>query len=144
MFSQPVTQLMCFNWESNNDWEGNGFPPDQLQALVSRFIYLPIYLLLFTVKEIRKEMGLRRELSRPLEGRRSEIQTRTASRPSGMNLQLEWERERQRRLRGQHRGRDHLLGGEDRCNLSFTNNVEAAHYFGTLSPTPSSFWSKTE
>lgn len=38
----------------------------------------------------------------------------------------------------------HLLGGQDRCNLSFTTNVEAAHYFGTLSPTPSSFWSKTE
>lgn len=46
------------------------------------------------MKEIRKEMGMRREVSRPLEGRRSEIQTRTASRPSGMNLQLEWEREK--------------------------------------------------
>lgn len=38
------------------------------------------------------------------------------------------------------RGRDRPhLGGEDRCNLSFTNNVEAAHYFGTLSPTPPHF-----
>lgn len=36
------------------------------------------------------------------------------------------------------RARPHL-GGEDRCNLSFTNNVEAAHYFGTLSPTPPHF-----
>lgn len=48
MFSQPVTQLMCFfKWKSNNDWEGNGFPPDQIQALVSFFIYLPIYLFIF-------------------------------------------------------------------------------------------------
>lgn len=60
----------------------------------SLFTYLFTYLFLFTVKEIRKEMGMRREVSRPLEGRRSEIQTRTASRPSGMNLQLEWEREK--------------------------------------------------
>lgn len=27
MFSQPVTQLMCFfKRKSDNDWEGNGFP----------------------------------------------------------------------------------------------------------------------
>lgn len=52
MFSQPVTQLMCFfKWKSNDDWEGNGFPPDQIQALVSFFIYLPIYLFIFIYHE---------------------------------------------------------------------------------------------
>lgn len=52
MFSQPVTQLMCFfKWKSNDDWESNGFPPDQIQALVSFFIYLPIYLFIFIYRE---------------------------------------------------------------------------------------------
>lgn len=71
----------------------------------SLFICLFTYLFLFTVKEIRKEMGMRRGVSRPLEGRRSEIQTRTASRPSGMNLQLEWEREEAEAAARRARGR---------------------------------------
>lgn len=76
-------------------------------------------------------MGTSRAVSHPREGRRSGIQT-PAERP-------DWNGQ------GEAQGRTHhLLGGQDRCNLSFTNNVEAAHYFGTLSPTPSSFWSKTE
>lgn len=40
MISQPVTQPMSFlKWKSNTDWEGNGFPPAQMQALVSFVIY---------------------------------------------------------------------------------------------------------
>jgi len=45
----------------------------------SLFTYLLSYLFLFTMKEIRKEVGLRREVSRPLEGRRSEMQTNSVS-----------------------------------------------------------------
>lgn len=127
--------------KSNNYWEGNGFPPDQIQALVSFFIYLPIYLFIFIYREGNEEGdGRRREVSRPVEGRRSEIQTPTRSRPSGTKPELEREREEAEAAAQTRRGRDRPhLGGEDRCNLSFTNNVEAAHYFGTLSPTPPHF-----
>ena len=46
-----------FKRKSNNDWEGNGFPPDQFQALVSFFIYLPIYLFIFIYHEGNEEGG---------------------------------------------------------------------------------------
>lgn len=125
--------------KSNNYWEGNGFPADQTQALVSFFIYLPIYVFIsFTVKEMRKELGRRRE-ARPVEGQKSEVGNPSPERSEPRNEPGIGRGRRQRRLHGPRaRARPHL-GGEDRCNLSFTNNVEAAHYFGTLFPTPPHF-----
>lgn len=59
----------------------------------SLFIYLFTYLFLFTMKEMRKEVGAQREVSLPLEGRRSGIQTHAASHRAVI-LELERERER--------------------------------------------------
>lgn len=94
---------------------------------------------------MRKEMGRRRGSFSSRGGAEVGNPNPKEDSPQGMRLELGWAREEAEAAARTRRARDTPpLGGEDRCNLSFTNNVEAAHYFGTLSPTPPHFGARRD
>lgn len=129
MFSQPVAQLMWFfKWKVTIIGKVMDFLQTKSKPWShALFIYLFTHLFYLLWRQWGRSWA---GGGKPLvlcrgRGRKSK------PRVSGASLEL-----------GEGGGRGRAtprLGGEDRCNLSFTNNVEAAHYFGTLSPTPPHF-----
>lgn len=142
MFSQPVAQLMWFfKWKVTIIGKVMDFLQTKCKPWShSLFIYLFTHLFYLPWRKWGRSWAGGGKLLVLWRGGDRKSKPPKRSRPQGTSLELERGREEAEAAARTRRGRDTpRLGGEDRCNLSFTNNVEAAHYFGTLSPTPPHF-----